>query len=215
MNIFGSADLDANMVHVDRLTSKEGKLKLAEMIRGCLHSLWVRERNLFSMVWESDEVVSALRDFVKRENFELRLAFHIDDNKEEALKKLIHINTRLSEIFSDKRNEITEDKIKLYHWESGYNDMSHLMIGDMDYCVVVETHNSPDTTDDKVNDTCGRANFLYFDSDENAKRSKVYTDAIENKGKRENNEGVCDVMVKYDKSDILDKLDDWVKLCSR
>lgn len=207
MSLFGNEDLDANIKYFEKLTSKEGLSQLATMINGCLHRLDIRERNLQPLIWEIPEIITALSNVVKLKGFKFRLAFHNNnDNNEKALEAFISEHTRLRNLLAANKKKINNEEIQLLHWNEGFLG-THSIIGDDDYCVVVESHNPATENVKDRSDTCGLVNFTYFNSEEIKRRRDIYDQAIGKKPGTKNKYGICDVMTKYDPSEIIKQLE--------
>ncbi len=205
MALFGTEDLDSGMYTVNKLSSEDGLRELALMIKGCSHTLDIRERNLTPKIWDNSEIIDALSHAMEKEDFRLRLAFHRNDDKYKALETLLSTNPNLKKFLEENRQKIESESLKLLHWSEGFMG-PHNVIGDKDYCVVVEIHEPSSERENRDKDTCAMANFMYFDSYEIKKYHDLYECSIGKEKGQENIYGLPDVMTEYTPKDIELKL---------
>lgn len=160
-----------NAVPNHKLTSVEGINLLSRLIARAKKRLWIRESNL--LVWEDKLIINALGSFLDKDFEEMRLAFHKEDNKKDALDNFKRDRKEIWALLESHQEKIESGAIKIYWWNVGYQYKHHLMISDTDVCV--ESHNcDPERT-------CGPAHFFFNDNKYVEYWLQIFEDSLEPK----------------------------------
>ena len=112
------------------LNSYQGLSLLVELLNRAEKRLMIREANLLPEIWENENVIEGLTNFLKKNNSSLKLAFHKDCDKLMAITKLKQDNPGLSRLICQYAG-----KIETYWWKEGYDVRPHMIVSDRDACI--------------------------------------------------------------------------------